>query len=137
MLLSVTADHSSRAQRHQRSRSPVGQQDSASARDERQQQAFGDQLPDDPAAAGAERRANGNLARAGRRLAQQQRGGVGTRDQQHHANDTPQEVQRQTHIAHELVLQTHGRHATPFVAVRVLLLEARGDRGQLGLRLFE
>ena len=132
-----TADHVSRTQRHQRSRAPEGQQNTGSAGDERQQQALGDQLPDDPAPPGAERRANGDLARARRRLAQQQRGGVGTGDQQHHAHDTPQEVQREAHVAHELVLQTHGGHATPFVAVRVLLLEARGDRGQLGLRLFE
>ena len=137
MPLSVPRTTVSRTQRHQRARAPEGEQASGSACDKREQQALGDQLPDDPAAPGAERRANSNLARAGRRLPQEQRGGVGTGDQQHHAHDTPQEVQRQTHVAHELVLQTHGRHATPFVAVRVLLLEARGNRGQLGLCLFE
>lgn len=55
-------DHVGRSQRQQRSCSLVGQQQSVSACDEGQQKTFGDQLPDDATAIGAEHRANRDLS---------------------------------------------------------------------------
>ena len=121
----------------QRPRAPGRQHQPARTGDQRQQQAFGNQLPDDAAAAGAERRANRHLPRAADGFAQQQRGGVGAGNQQHHTDDAPQEIQRETHIANQLVLQTRRGDATAFVALGILLLERGRNDGQIGLRLFE
>ena len=57
-------DHVGRRQGGQRAHAPRRQQQARRAGDERQQKAFGNQLADDPAAAGAERRADRHLAGA-------------------------------------------------------------------------
>src|SRR6185436_4913135 len=74
-----------------------------------------------------------DFARASRRLPEEQRRGVGTGDDQHDANDAPQEVQHQANVTHQSLLQWYRGHAAALVAVRVLLLEAGPDRVQLDL----
>ena len=129
-------DHVGWRQGDQHLSAPQREQRSGRAGDQRQQQAFGNHLPQDPAAARAERHPDGHFAAACGRLAQQQRGGVGAGDQQHDTHHTPQQVKSQAHAAHELILQTQQGDASPLVALRVLLLEAGGNRRELRLRLF-
>ena len=58
---------------------------------EREQHAFGEQLADDAAAAGADGGADGDLARAAGGARQQQVGDVGAGDQQHAADRAQQD----------------------------------------------
>ena len=72
---------------------------------ERQQHAFGQQLADDAAAAGADRGADRDLALPAGGADQQQVGDVGAGDQQHEADRAEQHQQRRPHVPHELSLQ--------------------------------
>ena len=75
-----------RVRRHERRESPAGRRRRAAvpsdAGGEREDQALGQQLPHQPPAARAERRADGHLALARRRPRQQQVRDVRARDQQ-------------------------------------------------------
>ena len=109
----------------------MGEQDAGDPGDQREQQALGEQLPDDARAACAKRRPHGHLPGAAGRLAQEQRGGVGARDQEHQPGDAPEQVQGRAHVTHQLVVQPAGSHPTSRIGVGVLPLEARGDGRQL------
>ena len=84
------------------------QQQPEDAADHRQQNAFDQQLTDDPPAAGAERDADGNLARAPRRPREQQVGDVGAGNQQHEADRAHQRPEDQRNLrAGDAVVEEH------------------------------
>ena len=68
---------------------PVGEQDAGDPGDQREQQALCEQLPDDARTTCAERRPQGYFPGSAGRLAQEQRGRVGARDQEHQPGDHP------------------------------------------------
>ena len=120
--------------RHARSRrargSPAGsrrrQQQAERAAAERQQDALGQQLADDAAAAGAERRADGDLPLPRQRPRQQQVGDVGARDQQHEGRPTPSRTSSdEPHVADHLLLQRHDAERQAAVR-RIEVRDARG-----------
>ena len=101
------------------------------------QQALGDQLPYEPAAAGADGEAQRHLARARRRAAGEQPRHVRARDEQHGERERRQhrEQRRVRRILRHPRLQ-FGSHRKPPVVVRVGIgaLQIGADRRQLGLR---
>ena len=98
--------------------------------------ALGEQLPNQPRPAGAERGANRDLALARRGPRQQQVRDVDTRNQQHEADGAEQQPERLANIAHHRLVQRHRRDAQSFVAVRVLRRELTADRLDLEAHLF-
>ena len=106
---------------------------------DRDEQALGDQLADEPSASGADGEAQRHLARAHRRAAGQQPGDVGARDEQHaraRASTASRSASRPADLCAMLRLQL-GADDEPPVLVRVGIraLEIGGDRRQLRLRL--
>ena len=100
----------------------------------RQQQRLDHELPQQAAAAGAERQPHGDLAALGDRLGEQQVRDVGAgdeldedagRQQQHQAHDDAGRRQPLEQRAHP--------HPAAVVGVRVLPRQGRGDRGELAL----
>ena len=110
------------------------------ARDEREQQALGQQLAHQPAARGAERQAHRDLALADRGARQQQVRDVGARDQQHQPDDAQQQARGAHHVLAEAgvdrgLRERQERHVAAGVVVRVLLGELARERLQPGLGL--
>ena len=68
-------------------------------------EALGEELPDHPSAVGADRRADGELARARCPAHQEQVGDVGASDQQHAADGAEEDPQRPPQVAHEVLAQ--------------------------------
>ena len=66
---------------------------------QREQDAFGQQLPDDAAASRADGRADRDLALAARRAHEQQVGDVRARDQQDEADGAEQDPERRPDVA--------------------------------------
>ena len=73
------------AERDQRPRAPERGREAGGPAEQAEQDALGEELPDQPRAAGAERRPHGDLARARLRARQQQVRHVDAGDQQHEA----------------------------------------------------
>ena len=80
--------------------SPIPDDDAERAADRREQQALGQQLPDQPPARRAERQPDRHLFLPGRRARQQQVRDVGADDQQHQGDDDAED----RHRAHSFVL---------------------------------
>ena len=70
---------------------------------EREQRALGQQLPNEPAASGAERRAHGQLAVAAQQPRERQVRDVGAGDQQHEPGRAEQDQQHRPRVARQLV----------------------------------
>ena len=95
--------------------------------DHRQQQAFRQQLADEPPAAGAERRPHRELALARGRACEQQVGDVRARDEQHEADGAQQQQQRGPRVFDDVAVQRGDRELEVSVVLRVRLLEAFRD----------
>ena len=72
---------------------PPRQRHGQSATDQRQHHAFGENLPDEPAAAGSQRHSDGDLAAPAGSAGEQQVGYVCARDQQHDSRHPHQQLQ--------------------------------------------
>ena len=103
----------SRAQQRHRD---DGDRDAERAADAGQQQALGHQLADQALAAGAHRRAHGQLAAALERAGEQQVRQVGAGDQQHARRPRRQREQQQPRLLRDLVARA-GSRAAPSVLV--------------------
>src|SRR5262245_40171536 len=75
------------------------------ATDGGERDALSEQLPYEPAPAGAERTTDGDLALPDRRSREQQVGDVGTRDQQHEPDRAQERQQGRAHVADQVVVQ--------------------------------
>ena len=105
--------------------------------DEREHDAFGEQLADDPAAAGAERCTNGELAGARGAARQQQVGDVAARDEQHEADGAEQREHPPRVVADEIVECRHGDVKSSSAASRGKChAQSLRIRAQLAERLF-
>ncbi len=122
-------------QRKQRRHSPARDDHAASSREQGKHHALSEHLPDQPHAAGADRRAHHQLASARRRAREQQVRDIGARNQQHERHRGEQHQQRLPRIADHDLLHRHNRDALLAVTERVLLAESRCDPRHLGLRL--
>ena len=103
----------------------------------REQDALGQQLLDETAAAGADRRAQGHFALAHGRTREQEVRDVDARDEQQQADRAEQRVQRGPEEADDFVCERHGERRPAFVGRRKLPLDTRVKRSQLGVGLFE
>jgi hypothetical protein len=103
---------SSRGPRPARGRAGGGEED-----------ALGEELPDDAAAARAEGDADGDLAPARGGAREQQVGDVGAGDEQHAADGSEEDVDRRAHVADDLVAERDQDDADGRVGVGVVALE--------------
>src|SRR5262245_7369867 len=114
---------------------PSGEQNADRSANERQDDAFGQQLPDDPAPGGAKRQPQRNLFHSPRRAGKRQIGDIGAGDQQHERDRGHYHQRRRFIFAHGVFEDRENSHAPPGVRVRILLFQPSGDRVQIGLRL--
>ncbi len=84
-----------------------------------------------------QRSANSDFAGPRRRLAEQQGRCICTGDQKHYAHGAQQEIEREANVAYHFIPHARYGDAPALVALRILLLETPGNRGHLGLGLFE
>ena len=126
-----------RADRVEHTLGAKGEREPRDAAGDREQRAFDELLAHQPPAIRAERRARGELALSGFRARQQNRAGVGARDQHQKADGAQQDVERPPDAAEDLVLDRHGKRREVNLR-RVLAFggEGRRDRRQIvgGLR---
>ena len=87
--------------RQQRANARHAEREAEDAADQRQHDAFGEQLPHDAAAPGAQGRAHRNLAPASGRAHEQQVRDVRARDQQHEADGAPRTSSVDRTVAHQ------------------------------------
>jgi len=119
-----------------------GDQQAHRAAQHAEQGALGEELADQPAAAGAQREADGDLAAARQGAGQQQVGHVGAGDQQQQTDDGGHHAARQ-HQGAALALRQrrlgegHGGEAEAAVALRVVALEPATEGEQDGAGLIE
>ena len=112
---------------------PARQEDAAQAACQRHESALGEQLPDEPRAAGAERRAHRDLALPAGRAGQQQIRDVGAGDQQHEPDGARKDRQRPPDVPHHELLERD--HAADPLRVGFRVGALSHDRVELGLRL--
>ena len=94
-------EHGRRDEREDGRQSGVGQEGSDRTRQERQHQALGQQLPDDPAAPCTQRGPYRHLALPRARAREEEIGHVGARDHEHKADQGHQQEQRLAELAPE------------------------------------
>jgi hypothetical protein len=94
-------------------------------------------MPDQPAARGAERRANRQLAPARRRARELQAGDVRARDQQDERDRGEQDQRRRLHAADDLVAEPHEPERPAGVEAGIRGRQPRGNAIGLGPRLAE
>ena len=125
-----------RADRVEHALGAKGERQSRDAAGDRQERAFDELLAHQPPAIRAERRARGELALSGFRARQQNRAGVGARDEHQEADGPQQDVERPPDAAEDLVVDRHGERRE--VSLRRVLTfgrERRRDRRQVVGRL--
>jgi len=88
---------------HQRGQPPAPHDQANGAAEPCEQQAFGEQLLQQPSTSGAERGANAELAGPHRRARQHQAGDVGAGHEQHDADRGEQYQESRSHPDHHLV----------------------------------
>ena len=110
-----------------------GQQDAGDAAADGQQQALGEQLADQPLAAGAHRRADGEFLAAGEGARQQQVGQIGATDQQHAERGAEQRGEQHARTPGEFVAQGVDAGADVFVLLGPGALHGGGDGVHFGL----
>ena len=121
-----------RRERDERPHADDGEGDAANGRRRGEQQTFDGELTEKPQAAGAERRADGDLAATGAATREQQVGHVGARDQQDEPDGRQQDDQAGPHRAEDDGRERLDEHA-PRRVLGELPFEVRGNRGQLFL----
>ena len=133
--VTVGGQQSLRNQRRRDAKNRGANRDAEPAADQRQHQAFGQQLADDAPPPGAERGAHRELARPRAGARQQQVRDVGAADQQHESDDAEKQHRRHLEIAadHRVVHRLEP-HAAALVGLRELTGQPVGHRRQIGLR---
>ena len=113
------------------------QPDTQEARRQSEQRTFGEQLPDQSPARGADRGAHDHLARADAGARQEQVRHVGARDQEDHHDGAEQHVHSLANVADQQILQPDQRDGLALVARRIRLGQPRRNRHHLALRLLQ
>src|SRR6185295_5204000 len=121
--------------RNQRAESPNREQQSHRAADHAQQNAFGEQLPNDPPAPRSEGQANRDFFFTHRGAREQQISDVRACDQQHKTDRAKQNQKRGPHGVSLLIVNQPEIDAV--VRLKILFVQALGDRGHVCLRLRE
>src|SRR5262245_15742948 len=121
----------------QRLYSPRRQQYGQRSAEERQQQAFGQQLPRQPETARAQCRAHGEFLAPRLAARERQIGHVGAGDEQDEADRAQQQPERSANIAHHFIQQRRDEDGHLVVLDRILAPQRGGDLIELRLRLFD
>ena len=115
---------------------PVTDESAHPAAEQRQHDAFRQQLAHHPPAPGTERQSQRDFLLSRGSAGQHQVGHIRARDQQHAGHDAPQHQQCRARIpSHRLLQQRHDGDSRGHCSARMLLCEPRLDCVQLGLRL--
>ncbi len=118
--------HAGRDQLQQRDDQRARGQEAERAAGERQHDAFGQKLPEEPAATGAEGHPHRELARARRGADEQQIRDVRARDEQHRADRTDEHDERRPDGPRQILLQRHDARA-PAERVGIVGLDGRSE----------
>ena len=119
--------HVVRDRRDQRLDAPLRQKQSQTAAEQSQQRALDQQLPDQPEASSAQRRADGDLFLPCRSARQQQVRHVRAGDQQHETDRAEQHEQQRFDLPDDLVVQRRDGNVRARVRILVILRDAAGD----------
>ena len=111
------------------------QQKPGAAAEEREKDAFGEELSREPPLPCAQRRAQREFPAPRERARQQQIGHVGARDQQHHSDSAEQQEQGSARVTRYLQGERLDTRIEPPFALRKLLFFPAGKRVQLRLGL--
>jgi hypothetical protein len=114
---------------------PDRARDARGAANRRQHDALDEELPQQPAAARADRRSDGDLLLPCCRAREQQIGDVRASDQQHESDRAEQDEQRGLELRRHECLAERDQPRAPFPYFRELAAQARRDRRHLRLRL--
>jgi len=117
------------SERDERAGRPVRQREAACTTGAAEHEGFGEELPDEPRAARAERGAHGNFARAPARARKQQVGDIHARDQQHERNGGEHHEERRTDVVHDPVVQQRQAYHAIAVRGRIVARQTIGDDG--------
>ena len=112
---------------------PEGDPDGGRAGEGREQQVLGEELAEDPAAAGADGGSDGELALAGAVAGEEEVGDVHAGDQDDEADRAEEDPQHRPDAADDPVLHGHEVQAPALVGVRELGAEAGGDVVEVAL----
>ncbi len=126
-----------RADRNQQVQAPSRDQQSGRSASETKDQRFGEQLTNDPASCGAERRADGDFTLSGRAARQQQVRHVRTRDQKHERHRARQHHQGRTQFARKFIAQRDDVRRPAGVELGKLRRETCRDRLHFTARLID
>ena len=113
------------------------QQHARQRRDRREQQRFGEELSDNPAAVRTEGRPDRELVLARRAARQQQVGDIDARNQEHGKHGSGEQADRRPHIANQMFANGNDRGAHAFVRAWILGLDLRPTGVHLRLRRAE
>ena len=103
----VQARQRRRRESHERARQPHGEHQAEDAAKHRQERRFGEQLPDEPSAAGAKRAANRDLALPPHGARQHQAGNVGAGNQEDESNGRKRHPQQRARAPANFVGERH------------------------------
>ena len=126
------APQAGRRHRHQERDRPRGEQRTERTADDREQHAFGEQLPDQTETARAHRGADGNFARAGRGAREQQVRHIRAADEKEEPDRREEKQQDRPKFADGVFVQRRDANAGIPVVVRILVLETPADRVHFG-----
>src|SRR5205823_5452241 len=105
----------------QESRTPPGEQNSQNAAHRREDQAFGEQLPDQPRAPCSESRPQGQFPPASGAAAQQHVGDIGAGDEQQESHGAEKQKQKQLGTTHHLLLERRDKRSQLEIGRELLL----------------
>ena len=124
----LEARHAIRRSRDEGLDAPGGEREPRGGGDQREDEALGQELPDHPAAAGAERGANRHLPGPRGPAREQQVGDVAARDQQDEADRPEQDEEPLPVVADELLHHRDDGKAQLRIVLREALTEILGER---------
>ena len=122
--------------RLERLHEPSGEQQPGASAGGRQEQAFDRDLPEQPRASRAERRAQGEIAPPRRQLAEGQADEVHARDQEHQRRTGKGQQDDRRLGGDDLLVQRHDPERAIAIGVGILPRQVRSDDVQRALRLF-
>ena len=120
---------------HQRVGPPFRNEQSQSAAQSGKKQTLGQELANDSNAARAERTAERDFLSAPRGARQHEIGDVRIGDEQQAGDRAKQNIKRGPNVAHQFIAQRLRSGAPLCIRFRILFLQGRGDRAQLGVCL--
>ena len=127
--------HSRGTHRHERADADLRQREPEQRGGQREHEALGQELADDPRPPGAERRANGQLARPRRAAREQQVGEIAARDQQHEADRAEHHEEPRPIVSDDIVRHRDHQETQRLRVLRIQRLDARDEAPEIAERL--